>query len=109
MSDARERLRILAVAGSGSFMAALSTNLVNVSAPVMARELALDAPAASLVMLVYLLAVSVLLPAVGRLAEVYGYKRVYLIGYAPSAPRRCAARHRRTHLLILRVLQVPRR
>ena len=80
--SARERLRTLAVAGAGSFMAALSTNLVNVSAPAMARELGLAAASASLVMVVYLLAISVLLPAVGRLAEELGYRRIYLVGFA---------------------------
>jgi MFS family permease len=80
--SAAARFKPLAVAGAGAFMAALSSNLVNVAAPVMARDLHVTTGEISRVMTVYLLTITVLVPVFGRMADVAGYRKVYLTGFA---------------------------
>lgn len=74
--------RPLAVASFGAFVAALSTSLVAVSAPVIAKELHVSKEDVNWILTGYLLAVSCLLALAGKAADVLGRKRVYLSGYA---------------------------
>ncbi|WP_394825160.1 MFS transporter [Pendulispora albinea] len=76
------RFRVVAACGLGSFMAALSTNLVNISAPVIARDLGLGPGQISRIFTVYLIAITVLLPIFGHLGDVMGSKRVFVTGFA---------------------------
>lgn len=71
----------LAIASAGAFVAALSTSLVAISAPVIARDLSVSPAAVSWVLSAYLLAVSCLLALAGKAADVLGQKRVYLTGF----------------------------
>jgi EmrB/QacA subfamily drug resistance transporter len=92
------------VACSGSFVAALSTSLVAVTAPVMARELHESLADVGWVLTAYLLAISCVLATAGRLADLLGRRRVYLTGFgifvvasigcglAPTLPLLVAAR-----------------
>jgi EmrB/QacA subfamily drug resistance transporter len=73
--------RPLAIASFGAFVAALSTSLVAVSIPVIARELAVTPGDASWVLSAYLLSVACLLALAGKAADVLGRKRVYLTGF----------------------------
>ena len=72
--------RPLFVASFGAFVAALSTSLVAVSAPVIAKELHASKEDVNWVLTGYLLAVSCLLALAGKAADVLGRKRVYLAG-----------------------------
>jgi len=78
----RARVRTVAACGLGSFTAALSTNLVNISAPAMAKDLALTTGQISRILTVYLLAITVLLPVFGRLGDTAGCKKVFVVGFA---------------------------
>ncbi len=71
----------MAVACAGAFVAALSTSLVAVSAPVIARDLRVPASDVSWVLTAYLLAVSCLLALAGKAADLLGHKRVLLVGF----------------------------
>jgi EmrB/QacA subfamily drug resistance transporter len=72
----------LLVASVGGFVAALSTSLVAVTAPVIARDLGAAPSDVSWVLTAYLLAVSALLALAGKAADVLGKRRVYLVGHA---------------------------
>src|SRR5690349_9749853 len=75
------KTNVLAIASAGAFVAALSTSLVAVSAPVIATEFAAKPADVSWVLSAYLLAVSSLLALAGKAADVLGTKRVYLTGF----------------------------
>ncbi len=71
----------VAVACLGAFVTALSTTLVSVAAPSIARDLGASQADVGWVLTAYLLATSSLLAGVGRLADILGRKRVYLAGF----------------------------
>jgi EmrB/QacA subfamily drug resistance transporter len=75
-------MKALAIASAGAFVAALSTSLVAVSAPVIASDLGAAPSDVSWILTAYLLAISALLALAGKAADVLGPKRVYLAGYA---------------------------
>ena len=103
-ADAAPRWSAVVVACVGAFVTALSTTLVAVAAPSIARDLQVSQADVGWVLSAYLLAVSCLLAGVGRLADVVGRKRVYLTGFvlfgaasvacgvAPTLPTLIAAR-----------------
>ncbi len=76
-----DRRAALAVACFGAFVAALSTSLVAISAPSVARDLGVTPAAVSWVLTAYLLTVSALLATAGRLGDVLGSRRVYMAGF----------------------------
>ena len=71
----------MAIVASGVFMATLDASIVNVSLPTLVREL--DAPfdRVQWVTLAYVIAITSLLLPAGRLAQMRGAKRLYLIGF----------------------------
>jgi MFS family permease len=71
----------LAIASAGAFVAALSTSLVAISVPVIARDLGVTPGDVSWMLSAYLLTVSCLLALAGKAADVLGRKRVYLTGF----------------------------
>lgn len=70
----------LAVVGSGTFMSALDTSVVNVALPVISRQTGATVASLEWVMLAYLIVVSSSLLAFGRLADIYGKRRIYMLG-----------------------------
>ncbi len=99
--------RPLAIASAGAFVAALSTSLVAVSAPVIARELSVTPHDVSWVLTGYLLAISSLLALAGKAADVLGRKRVYLTGFVffVAGSMMCAAALDLRALVGARVMQ----
>jgi EmrB/QacA subfamily drug resistance transporter len=99
--------RPLAIASAGAFVSALSTSLVAVSVPVMARDLHVTPGDVSWVLSSYLLTVSCLLALAGKAADVLGRKRVYLAGFVVFVVGSCACAVAPTLLLLVaaRVLQ----
>jgi EmrB/QacA subfamily drug resistance transporter len=79
---ARTRWWALAAVSLASFMAFLDNNVVNVALPTIQRELHLSVAGLEWVVSSYILALAALLLVGGRLADVYGRRRVFLTGLA---------------------------
>jgi EmrB/QacA subfamily drug resistance transporter len=65
----------------GVFLATVDGSIVNVAMPTMVRELNSNFPSVQWVVLAYLLTIVLLLPIVGRLADMYGKKHIYTLGF----------------------------
>lgn len=70
----------LAVIGSGTFMSALDTSIVNIALPVIASSTHAAVSTVEWVSLAYLIAVSSSLLVFGRLADIRGRRRIYIAG-----------------------------
>ena len=79
-SDRAHKWWTLAVVGSGTFMSALDTSVVNVALPVIGRETHSSVSSVEWVILVYLITVGSSLLVFGRLADIYGKRRIYMMG-----------------------------
>lgn len=76
----RRRWELLALTSIGAFMAPLDGSIVSVALPVMSPDLGLTFSAAMWVQAAYLLTIAVLLIPLGRLADLHGRVRFYLLG-----------------------------
>ena len=72
---------VMAVVGVGGFMAALNSASLIIILPTLQSDLHTDLINILWVLLAYILASGVLLLSVGRLADLIGNKRIYLLGY----------------------------
>ena len=72
---------VLAVAGSGVYMATLDSGIVNVALPTLTRAFNAPVVQAQWVILGYLLCITGLLLPMGRLADIVGRKKVFLSGF----------------------------
>ena len=70
----------LAVVGAGTFMSALDTSIVNVALPVIRASTHASVSTVEWVLLAYLVTASSALLLFGRLADLYGRRRLYLAG-----------------------------
>lgn len=97
----------LAVVGSGTFMSALDGSVVNVVLPVISRATRAPVSTVEWVVLAYLLTVSASLLVFGRLADIHGTRRIYMLGQAVFvAGSLCCGLSGTVGLLVLsRVLQ----
>src|SRR5580692_11364542 len=77
----RNRWTLVAVA-LATFMTYLDNNIVNVATPVIQRSLHLNTAGLEWVVSGYILVFASLLLAGGRLADVYGRRRLFVIGLA---------------------------
>lgn len=85
----RERLReltyyrwlIFGVTVMGTFMAVLDSSIVSVALPVIATRLGVELPVAQWVVSAYLLVITILLPFFGKAGDMYGRRRLYLLGF----------------------------
>src|SRR5215210_3050146 len=76
----------------GVFMSALDGSIVNAVLPVVAAAFDADVAAIEWVVTAYLLVQGGLLLTFGRLGDMWGHKKLYLVGLAGFvAARRCAA------------------
>jgi len=82
VAGSRRRWLVLVTVGIGTFMSALDGSVVSTLLPVIARGFGASVATIEWVTTVYLLVVSVLLLGVGRLGDLRGHKRVYLVGFA---------------------------
>lgn len=73
---------ILFLISLASFMGALDATIVNISLPTMAQYFKSDVATVSWVSMAYLLILSSTLITFGRVADIRGYKKIYLIGFA---------------------------
>src|SRR5262245_23653103 len=65
----------------GTFMAYIDANIVNIALPTLAREFGVDLAGVKWVITSYLLMLTGLVLIFGRVADIYGRKRLYLLGF----------------------------
>jgi EmrB/QacA subfamily drug resistance transporter len=80
MNDSATRLTALTIASLGSFITPFMISSTNIALPVIGKEFKTDAVVLSWVATSYLLAAAVSLVPFGKLADIYGRKRIYTIG-----------------------------
>jgi EmrB/QacA subfamily drug resistance transporter len=73
---------ILLLISLASFMGALDTTIVNISLPSISKYFQTDIATVSWVAIAYLLILSSTLVTFGRVADIRGYKKIYLAGFA---------------------------
>ncbi|MHB9090259.1 MAG: DHA2 family efflux MFS transporter permease subunit, partial [Chloroflexota bacterium] len=81
-ANARNKWVVLAAVGLGTFLSVLDSSILNVSLPVITVELGTDLTTVQWVVMAYLLTITGLLLTFGRLADLVGRKKVYVIGMA---------------------------
>ena len=80
MNDRAAKLTALTIASLSSFITPFMISSINIALPVIGKEFKTDAVVLSWVATSYLLAAAVSLVPFGKLADIYGRKRVYMIG-----------------------------
>ncbi len=74
------RWLILAAVLMGTLVGTLGGSMVNVALPAIMDGFDIPVSSAVWVLSIYILLVAVLMPIFGRLGDMYGYKRIYLLG-----------------------------
>lgn len=77
----RKWLVLLAIS-LGTFMSTLNASIVNISLPTIAEAFEVSILEVEWVVVAFLLAAGALLLTFGRAGDIYGYKRVYITGFA---------------------------
>jgi multidrug resistance protein len=80
MDDKATRLTALIIASLSSFITPFMISSINIALPGIGKEFQTDAVLLSWVATAYLLAAAVSLVPFGKLADIYGRKKVYMIG-----------------------------
>lgn len=79
--NSRDQKMVLAIIAFAMFMATLDTSIVNVSLPSITAWFGTDMGLVSWVVMAYLLVLSGLMLACGRLGDILGFRRVFLAGF----------------------------
>ena len=97
----------LLIASMSSFLTPFTGSSVNIALPSIGKELSLNAIELSWVATAYLLAAAVFLVPFGRIADIYGRKKIYLIGIIidAAASLLCTTSQSGIMLIIFRALQ----
>jgi EmrB/QacA subfamily drug resistance transporter len=74
------RWLILAAVLTGTLVGTFGSSLVNVALPAIISDLHVTVSSAVWVVTIFTLLVAVLMPLFGRLGDMFGYKRIYLLG-----------------------------
>ena len=82
MTDRASKLAALTIASLSSFITPFMISSINIALPVIGKEFKTDAVILSWVATSYLLAAAVSLVPVGKLADIYGRKKIYVLGMA---------------------------
>ena len=80
-SSPNYRWYVLATVAIGTFMATLDSSIVNVALPTISGQFHSDLSTLQWVVSAYLLTITSLLPVFGRIADMFGRKRVYALGF----------------------------
>ena len=80
MNDKTTKLSALIIASMSSFLTPFMISSVNIALPAVGREFKTDAVLLSWVATSYLLAAAVALVPFGKLADIYGRKKIFLVG-----------------------------
>ena len=107
MHDAETKRTALLVAVLASFLTPFMVSSVNVAMPIIGREFGMNAMLLSWVPTSYLLAAAMFLVPFGRIADIYGRKRIFSAGIVIYTVASCLIAFSNTvfALLALRVLQ----
>ncbi|HVX21529.1 MAG TPA: MFS transporter [Acidimicrobiales bacterium] len=106
-ADDRRRWLVLGVVAVGSVMSTLDTFIVNVAVPSLRRGLHASPGEAELVVTTYSLVYAVLLITGGRLGDLYGRSRVFVVGMVgfTAASAACGVAPSPTFLVVARAVQ----
>jgi EmrB/QacA subfamily drug resistance transporter len=98
---------VLIAIGTGSFMSALDASVVNTILPILRTALNSNVAAIEWVVTVYLLVLSGLLLAFGRLGDLHGHKTIYVWGFSifVIGSMMCGAAGSATALTVFRGIQ----
>jgi EmrB/QacA subfamily drug resistance transporter len=80
MNDRAAKLTALTIASLSSFITPFMISSINIALPVIGKEFKTDAVVLSWVATSYLLAAAVSLVPFGKLADIYGRKKIYMLG-----------------------------
>src|ERR1700760_4865801 len=81
-AQARYAWRVLSVTSLGVLLAGTNTSTLDVGLPVVARHFSANATQASWIVLSYMLVNTVLILVFGRVADIVGRRRLYMVGLA---------------------------
>ncbi|KUO50833.1 MAG: multidrug MFS transporter [Desulfitibacter sp. BRH_c19] len=79
--SARQRRLILLAIGIGTFMGPLDGSVVNIALPSISGHYDVSLAIVEWVVMSYLLVISSLLLTYGRMGDLYGYKKIYILGF----------------------------
>jgi EmrB/QacA subfamily drug resistance transporter len=91
----------------GVFLATIDSSIVNISLPTLVNDLGTNLSSVQWVVLAYLLTITVLMPGIGRLADMVGKKSLYILGFSIflTGSLLCGISSRIEMLIAFRVLQ----
>lgn len=82
------RWYVLITVGIGTFLSSLNTSITNIVLPFIERSLHLSLSQSEWIVLIYLLVLTLFLLPIGRVADLWGYRSIFLSGFVLFA---CAA------------------
>jgi len=82
LSEVQPKWWVLLAIGVGSLMGSIDSGVVNIILPTVHRELGSSVATVEWVVTIYLLVVCGLLLTFGRLGDIRGHKRLYILGFA---------------------------
>jgi len=105
--DARYKWFALSATSLGALMSVMSGSMLLIALPDIVRDLATSMELVVWVIMSYMLVITVLVPAIGRVADMVGRKRLYLGGFVLFTATSLIAGLARTgaQLLVVRVVQ----
>ncbi len=80
--DARYKWFALSATSLGALMSVMSGSMLLIALPTIVRDLSTSMELVIWVIMSYMLVITVLVPAIGRVADMIGRKRLYLGGFA---------------------------
>lgn len=109
ISDKADNYRwyVLMTVFIGTFMAPLDSSIVNIALPVLSKYFSVGITTVEWVVMSYLLTTSALLLSAGRLGDMLGHKRIYIIGFLTftAASALCGISGTIHQLIFFRVIQ----
>ena len=107
MIDKKQLYILLLATTTSAFLTPFMGSAVNVALPIIAQELSMTALALGWVATAFLLAAAITLVPLGRLADIYGRKRIFLYGAIifTAASLLCIWSPTQTFLIVMRAIQ----